>query len=219
MKRIFCLSLLAAALVLGMNSQTWARSKSVEVVVTNYTTAQPFSPIACVVHDRSFAIYELGEAANQALESIAEDAITDDLETLVASEPGAKTLVVGGGPIPPGGTDSVVVEMGRRDLVSCVWMLVNTNDTFSSITKVRRPRIFQVLDFHPIAFDAGTEVNDEQEESIPGPCCENVLSGMEEGGLVLGSPGIAGGPGSDLGPMYDWRGPVAAVVVRRHSFF
>lgn len=216
MRRILCWSLLAAAVAgFGLSDEALARSKAVEVSVTNYTAGQPFSPITCVVHDRTFSIYQLGQAAGAGLESIAEDAIADDLAEEVAQSNGAaKMLVVGDGPIPPGGTDSVVVEMDRRDLVSCVWMLVNTNDTFSSITGVERPRKRETFHFHRIAFDAGTEANDEQAEHIPGPCCGDMSRmGMDENGLVLGSPGIAGI--GDLMHVHDWRGPVAAVVVRR----
>jgi len=215
MKRIVCWALLsAAAVVLGLNSAALAGSKGVEVVVTNYTAGQPFSPIACVVHDGTFSIYELGQPASPALESIAEDAVVSDLQDLVDAEDSAKMLVVGAGPIPPGGTDSVVVEMDKNDLVSCVWMLVNTNDTFSSITAVERPRKREVFHFHRIALDAGTEVNDEKIENIPGPCCGDMeRDGEDEGGVILGSPGIAGG--FDLGHAQDWRGAVAGVIVKR----
>lgn len=217
MRRILCRSLLAAAVAMSaLSGGALAAGKAVEVSVTNYTSGQPFSPITCVVHDHTFSIYQLGQPASLALEKIAEDAKAGALEQDVADSNGAaRMLVIGDGPILPGGTDSVVVEMDRRDLVSCVWMLVNTNDTFSSITNVERPKKREVFRFHRLALDAGTEVNDENADNIPGPCCEDPDEdgALEVGGVVLGSPGIAGI--GDLEHVHDWRGAVAAVVVRR----
>jgi len=215
MKRISSWAVLSLALLaLGFHSEGWAGTKAVRVSVTNYTSHQHFSPPQCVVHDSTFSLYELGQAASTALESIAEDAVDSDLVALVAAESGAKSLVGGAGVIPPGHTDSVVVEMDNKDLVSCIWMLVSTNDTFAGIGNVARPKKKKPVVLHPIALDAGTEVNDELAANIPGPCCgDGGRNGVDEDGVILGSTGIAGT--GDLTNKYDWRGYVATVVVER----
>lgn len=216
MKRISgWLVLSTAVLVLGCYGQGFAGTKTVGVTVTNLTSHQHFSPPQCVTHDSTFALYELGQPASTALESIAEDAVDSDLQDLVATEAGAKSLVGGSGVIPPGGTATIFVEMAKKDLVSCIWMLVNTNDTFAGIGAVARPDKKKPVELHPMALDAGTEVNDEQAVHIPGPCCGDTgRNGTDEGGVVLGSPGIDGQIG-DLTHMYDWRGAVAKVKVAR----
>jgi len=216
MKVFLGLSLMVAVLFsLGLRQDASAQTKPVEVTVTNYTTGQPFGPVSCVVHDPEFSLYELGEAANTAVESIAEDAVTSDLQALVDADPAAKQLVVGGGPIGPGHTGTVVVDMRKKELVTCLWMLVNTNDTFASITDVARPKKKNPVHLQRIALDAGTEVNDQLAANIPGPCCGDTgRNGVPENGVVLGSTGIEAGTG-DLSNAHDWRGPVAAVTVKR----
>jgi len=209
----FCL-LVALLLMLGLGDYAVAGTKTVQVIVTNATTAQPLNPLACWVHDGSFKIYELGQKATEALHLLAEDADTSALQTAVDDSPNASSLVIGGA-IPPGGTVTVDVEMKKKDFLSCAMMLVNTNDTFTSITDVRRPKKREVLRFEANAWDAGTEVNDQLADNIPGPCCGDTDGdGVEEGGVVLGSPGIVAGLGA-LIHEHDWRGYVAKFIVRR----
>ena len=91
MKVFLRLLLMVAVLCsLGFGQNASAQARPVEVSVTNYTTAQPFGPVSCIVHDPEFSLYELGEAANAAVKSIAEDAVTSDLEALVDADPAAK---------------------------------------------------------------------------------------------------------------------------------
>ena len=105
--------------------------------------------------------------------------------------------------------------MRKKELVTCLWMLVNTNDTFASITDVARPKKKSPVHLQRIALDAGTEVNDQLAAHIPGPCCGDTgRNGVPEDGVILGSTGIEAGVG-DLTHIYDWRGPVAAVTVAR----
>jgi hypothetical protein len=65
------------------------------------------------------------------------------------------------------------------------------------------------------AYDAGTELNDELCENIPGPLCGGGAVSAESGeGFVHIANGIHGI--GDLAPeLYDWRNPVAKVTIRR----
>ena len=67
-----------------------------------------------------------------------------------------------------------------------------------------------------VAYDAGSEENNEDCAYIPGPPCGNPFmdSGMPAEGYVHVHGGIHGGGGLDAA-MYDWRNPVAEVTIDR----
>jgi hypothetical protein len=69
-----------------------------------------------------------------------------------------------------------------------------------------------VTHFAP-AFDAGSELNDEQCQSIPGPFCGG-NGGMDENGVVHIHSGIHG-VGDLLPSRWDWNNPVARIRVHR----
>jgi hypothetical protein len=65
-----------------------------------------------------------------------------------------------------------------------------------------------------MAYDAGSERNNELATHIPGPCCNNPFVRDPEGALIGPHPGIAGV--GDLDPaVYSWTGPVAKITVER----
>lgn len=100
-------------------------------------------------------------------------------------------------------------------------MLIPTNDAFVALNGVDLPRNFEPVTFDAIAYDAGTEINDELCASIPGP------NFIECGGPGGGGAPAAGAEGyvhvhagihgvGDLNEARrDWRNPTARVVVRR----
>ena len=65
------------------------------------------------------------------------------------------------------------------------------------------------------AYDAGTEINDESCDSIPGPVCGGEgMSGEDGEGFVSVHRGIHGV--ADLpAETYDWRNPVASISIRK----
>lgn len=91
-------------------------------------------------------------------------------------------------------------------------MLILTNDTFVALNNIRLPKRSEALLAN--AYDAGSEVNDELCASIPGPFCMGAGSGVDDSkGFVHIANGIA-----DIGDLdpetFDWRGPVARVVIK-----
>jgi hypothetical protein len=95
-------------------------------------------------------------------------------------------------------------------------MLIPTNDSFVAINRIRLPRDNEVAVFHAVAFDAGSEPNDELCANIPGPVCGGAGTSPGESGegFVHVSRGISGN--GDLEPSgYDWRNPVARVQIKR----
>jgi hypothetical protein len=65
-----------------------------------------------------------------------------------------------------------------------------------------------------MAYDAGSERNNELASHIPGPCCGNPFVRDPEGALVGPHEGISGR--GDLAPAtYGWHGAVARIEVER----
>ena len=116
--------------------------------------------------------------------------------------------------IDPGESVTVVISGSRyRNRLSLAGMLLPSNDSFVAIDSLFLPR-YQA-DELALAYDAGSETNDELCISIPGPHCEGApfSEGLAEGFVHI-SRGISG-EGDLAASDYDWRNPVARVSVRR----
>jgi hypothetical protein len=199
----------------GGAAKTW------QVTVSNLTPpgpgapgSQPLSPPLFVVHSGNADVWSVGDIASHGVAAIAEDANNAVLESALPSLPGVKTVFTGtGGPIPSGQSRSFMVETsGQFNRLSLVTMLVNTNDAFTGLDSLR-------LRGHgathmTIAYDAGSERNNELESHIPGPCCNNPFVRDPEGALIRPHDGITGA--GDLDPaLYDWPEPAARITIQR----
>jgi hypothetical protein len=106
-----------------------------------------------------------------------------------------------------------------RDRLSLAAMLIPTNDAFMALNAVALPLPGHSGNHQAVAYDAGSEVNDELCSSIPGPNfaeCGGSGGGARAGGgegfvhVHRGMHGIG-----DFKPnVRDWRNPVAQVTVR-----
>jgi hypothetical protein len=195
--------------------------KSWRVSITNLTPpgpgapgSQPLSPPLFVVHAGKADVWSLGDIASHGVAAIAEDANNAVLESALHQLDGVKTVFTGaGGPIPSGATRSFMVETdGRFNHLSIVTMLVNTNDAFTGLDSFR-PR-GNSMTTNTMAYDGGSEANNELESHIPGPCCGNAFVRDPEGQLIEMHDGITGV--GDLSPaLYDWDGAAARIVIER----
>jgi hypothetical protein len=198
-------------------------AKSWRVTVTNLTPpgpgapgSQPLSPPLFVVHSDRADIWSVGEIANHGVAAIAEDANNAVLETALTDVPGVKTASTGaGGPIPSGQSRTYSVETsGRFNQLSLLTMLVNTNDGFTGLDSLRLSG--HGASFRTMAYDAGSERNNELKSHIPGPCCNNPFVRDPEGALIRHHEGITGR--GELSPaLYDWDGPVARITIQKIS--
>ena len=186
------------------------------VTITNLTRSQLFSGGVVYSHLRGAApLFTPGKPASAELEAVAEEGRPDPLAAALRTMDGVidvQTFSGAAGPIMPGETVTVEVNLGRRNtLVSLAAMLVTTNDAFVGLrgAYVSRggSRVYMAL-----AWDAGTEANSEMCAHIPGHPC-GVHDGAPEGqeGYVYVSPGIRGD--RELPAGYDWRNPVAQVTI------
>lgn len=218
---MFRISTLAAGAALVMSLGA-AADKVYDVSITNLTKAQQFTPQLVATHTNHVGIFSLGSAASEQLEILAEGGdtapVTDLLNSLGDQVADVVTNLV---LLDPGQTTTAqVTTSGSRRYLSVASMLIPTNDTFVALNTVRLPNHGERT-FYALAYDAGTEANDQNCANIPGPVCGGAGVSEEGGeGYIFVSNGmheLDGGEGEEiLDPAtYDWRNPVALIRVTR----
>jgi hypothetical protein len=220
---------IAGLVLLGVVSQVKAgdkvrdrkfqRVKTLEVSVTNLTSNILLTAPILATSRRPIPFYSLTQPASDALERLAEGGDTSGLETDFRSD-GAQDVFVGMPPadvIPAGMTKTFMIEGRFGSLLHMASMLLPTNDGFVALNGIR---VWHLLKepFYLNAYDAGTELNDESCDNIPGPqgvCAGEGYNGMDFGeGWVTPHPGIHG-EGEDLAAgEYNWGEPVAKISVK-----
>lgn len=218
------LGLAASTLVFAQN----AEAQTYEVTVTNITKGQTFTPILALTHASNVSVFELGEEASAELETLAEAGGIDDLRNaLETSGQNVPDTGTNGAMLTPGQTTTIEIsgDRGARR-VSVLAMLIPTNDTFFAVNNMRAPgRVGVTRSTLALAYDAGTEENDQNCANIPGPRCNgqglSAASESDEGFIHISNGfhelGSEDGDENEiLGPFtYDWRNPVAKVSIRR----
>lgn len=208
------------------------KTVDLKITVTNLSYRQPMSPFFIAVHDEDFPVlYRLGEPAPEnGLQSLAEEGNPDDLIDHYRS-PGMSQYSRAVGrfqddddksPLLEGGasTSTIVTVSWNHRYVSMASMPVNTNDCFVGFSA---RRLYPGMSFTVPGYDAGTEENNENCSSVPGPACADVdpnneASGNGEGFVHVhrGIQGAFQGEETDLTPdVYDWRNPMLLVTVER----
>ena len=198
----------------GQDTKTW------KVKVTNLTAGQPFSPPLWAVHDEQVDLWSEGEPATNVFALIAEDALNAPMEGMLAANeenvrdsgtalpPPARPPTPP--PILPGGSREFEIETSDdAERLSMVWMLVRTNDGFAGLDSIT---LDGDKDMEVIAYDAGTEKNNEKGDFIPGPPFANFFDRDHDGGLIAEHPGIVLGDEGDLDG-FKWEGPVARIEI------
>ena len=223
MRRVLLLSLVAVAAAGLLTASAGADdgTKTWRVTIENLTPAgpgvpgsQPLSPPLFVVHSKKADVWSVGGIASHPVAAIAEDANNAPAESALAQLRGVRDVFTGaGGPIPSGTSRSFTVETTDKfRRLSIVTMLVNTNDAFTGLDSFRLRGHGATL--HRMAYDAGSERNNELAAFIPGPCCGNPFVRDPEGELIRMHPGIAGV--GDLDPaVWGWEGPAAKITITR----
>lgn len=210
-KRAICTGL---ALII-LNGAAIAGDDFYDVTITNVTRGQSFTPIAVVTHKAEISLFTPGAPA---IAEIAVMAESGNLAPLLSLAAGLSDLVgpvaASEGLLAPGATTTIRVLRDKKfDHISVVAMLIPTNDTFIGINTIAAPKGKDAIHLSAIAYDAGSEINDEDCNNIPGPVCGGIGASDDDGeGYVHVSGGIQG-IGS-LGPIdRDWRNPVATVSI------
>src|SRR5215470_19192165 len=124
----------AAVCMLVLMTTSVALAAQYEVVVTNLTRGQVFTPILVATHKPGMTLFTLGGAASVELEVLAEGGDTAPLAALLRARPDVLDVTDSGAPLPAGGSVTVTVRTTAQfDHVSVAAMLVPTNDAFFGI--------------------------------------------------------------------------------------
>jgi hypothetical protein len=216
-------SILALGLTLSSVLAVAQPAVEYEVIITNITPGQTFTPQLVVTHPQQVQLFNLGDPASEELEILAEAGNTQPLTDAVVNI--AMDVQTIPGLLEPGQSSSItVIGHPQKGYISVVAMMIPTNDTFIGLNRVPLPRKGTATFMVP-AYDAGTEFNDQSCQNMPGPACGipdagyspesgegyvhigngfHDLGDVDEGGFVV------------LGPQtYDWRNSVARITVTR----
>ena len=201
-----------------------SETRAYEVSITNITSENQFTPILAATHNRRAGMFTLGNAPRVGLAILAETGSTGTLEASLgaSSNVGAVgTFLPDNGPDGPpltfaGNTVEFTIESPANfRYFSVASMILPTNDSFVALDTVPLPSSGSVTHL-ALGYDAGSEHNDEICADIPGPTCggSGEFSGFNGEGFVHISPGIHGAGDLSVAE-YDWRNPVAKVVITR----
>ena len=206
---------LAGALAASGSAAASEGARSYAVTITNLTRGQVITPPAVVVHRRGFKLFEVNGAASEGLAILAETGNPAVLADEADLEPAVAAVETGAGPIPPGHSAVIHITADRRaKLLSVAAMLATTNDAFAAVRGLRLPRRGGQAGTRAVAYDAGSEGNNENCDFIPGPPCNaaNARDTATAEGFIHIHNGVHGG--ADLVPAdQDWRNPVMQVDV------
>ncbi len=196
-----------------------------QVLITNVTPGQTFTPILTAVHYGDSGVPQVGAAPSAALATLAEGGATGPLgEEILAATPRGTSIATIDGLLGPGQTAETVVRGRPGQRLTLAAMLIPTNDTFFAVGSVFLP-VHGERTVHAIAYDAGSEPNTQSCADIPGPRCggqpDSPASPDDEGFIHVSNGfhdlGVAapGDPEILTPAHYSWNNPVAIVTIRR----
>lgn len=194
-----------------------------QVTVTNITRGQQFTPLLLATHRSAVRLFRLGQPATPELATLAEEGNVAPLKALLDANPAVGATVAGNSLTDPGKSATFTIEARRgADRLSLAAMLIPTNDAFVAVNGFNLDELShgRSVTIFAVAYDAGSERNDELCLSIPGPQfveCKGPGGGQRVGngeGFVHIHSGIHG-----IGDMNaanrTWLNPVAEVTIRR----
>ena len=229
MKKLYALTMIiVVGITLSVTSSVVAQMQEktrYEVIVTNLTRGQRFTPPFVVIHKPGVRLFTLGEQVSPQLATLVEDASPNALGVLLAGLPEVKEVITAATPpanvlIDPGKSNTVTVETNTTfNQISLISSLVPTNDAFIAVNGIPGPKGDNALSLFVPAYDAGSERNDELCTSVFGPSLTE-CGGAGGGGRPGGGEGFVHihngihGVGDLNAALRDWRNPVARILIR-----
>ncbi len=227
--------LLGFSLAISLFSSS-AYGKKVSVTVQNLTHGSHFTPLLIAAHNESSKLFQAATAASAHLQAMAEGGDTKgliaDLDAAGAVHTSATALLA------PGESytgDMLDITNSDNNTLSLVGMLLPTNDGFVGVSSWRIPSTPGTYILPGLAYDAGTEANDEllglADAGTPGnagvPGAPSGSAGMNGSGAaevdtnrkihihrgVLGDTDSTGGTSDFDSRVHRWLNPVARITV------
>jgi hypothetical protein len=196
-----------------------------QVEVTNVTPGQTLTPILAATHYGNVTLFELGAPASAELATLAEAGDTAPMTAALQADGRVRSVQTVDGLLGPGESVSFTIDGRPGQRLSLAAMLIPTNDTFFAVEGAfLLPYSHSAV--QAMAYDAGSEPNDQNCANIPGPRCGGsgaspAADPNDEGFVHIGSGfhdlGSSDAEGNEiLSPAhYDWNNPVAIVKIRR----
>jgi hypothetical protein len=215
----FCQLALLAIISLGaVNVQAGDNEGMYAVTITNLTRGETFTPFMVATHTKGTHVFKLGDPASVELAAIAEGGDIGPLSDMLTNSGAAYDIASNGGLLAPGASTTIMVKMADDFRhVTVAAMMIPTNDGFIAANGVKGPK--KKHDTKVVmspAYDAGSEMNDENCMHIPGPVCGGAGPSPESDGegyvhIHAGIQGIGDLASAD----FDWRNPAAKIVIKR----
>lgn len=184
----------------------------IEVTVTNLAPSDGslLTPVFLATQNGVYDFFDVGSAASENLERLAEDGTTGPrVDAALASGGVSEALVTAGGPLMPGESRTVTFFADPSDpltqYLSYASMVIPSNDAFignddplqldlfdSNGSLIRRIGAEALIVTGDEVWDAGTEVNDEIPENTAALAQSAPNTGVTEGGVVQQHPGFQG---------------------------
>ncbi len=224
------LGLCGAVVVAGSAAAT-----DLTVRVTNLTHGIYFTPLLIAAHPAETSLFTAGEPASASLQAMAEGGDITGLVGDVVALGGIALSNPAEGLLGPGASASASLNTDGTSnmLLSVVGMLLPTNDGFLGLNSVMIPSEPGTYTYNVIAYDAGTEANDEIVNGAGAPGSPGIpadpggfagsggtgVTGIDSNTTVhihrnnLGDGDGAGGPSDLDNAVHRWLNPVARVVV------
>lgn len=161
-----------------------------DISVTNVTAGQALSPPVALLHDPAFSAWRIGSAASLGLERLAEGGASADfvaeLPMVYAVHSASKSLL-------PGQRLQMTLsaDAHHSPALTLAAMLVQTNDGFTGVTAWSLAQLApgeSVTKLMPV-YDAGTEMNSETQNSVPGVGGEGFNPERDDIGALAMHPG------------------------------
>lgn len=175
-------SIFGVALALTMYTGS-AYAQKITVTVQNLTHGSHFTPLLVAAHNNNTHLFQSGSAASASLQAMAEGGDTSGLITGLDAANALHDSAAG--LLGPGKSfTSTVIDTDGTDnnYLSIVGMVLPTNDGFVGVNSWHIPTASGTYMMPALAYDAGTEANDE-------------LLGLDN----AGAPGNPGAPGAPSG--------------------
>lgn len=214
---LFAACILSAAVLAATTARAGDDMESYKITITNLTPGQPIAPAMAATHQPGMSFFQVGAAPSSELAALAEAGNGKPLAAMLLTTPGVSDAQVGAGGTGPGKTTTLMVTARRgMDRLSLGAMLGNTNDGFIALRDVALPKGRHTVTYMADGYDAGSETNDELCATVPGPACRGAALSPEDSGegfvyIHNGVHGIGGLSAAE----YDWRNPVAQIVIER----
>ncbi len=207
------LALLSSTSVFAQNATAPAEGeRRILITYDNMTTGQEFSPSVFFTHTSSATpLFKEGEKASFELMRLSEEGNISPAIVGAAMKLGTGYgQVVTALPTAAGKNSKVEINVSKEfPLISGAFMLGKTNDGFSGVTSINAYELKEPLSVDLVAYDAGTEKNNEKKASLI------ALMGTDrdpENGIIAKHTGIRGDADAPASWKFDVNKPVGHIT-------